>query len=239
MELLTKDLTTWLNTSNNTDFEPTSTREEGIKNLYIEFFKQAKELKNRNFCKYWLTLFDTYRGPFLETLTTLIPLKEIGDTNPEKRRDIEDKIYNKFKGNCGEILIEELINDRKKLDFMEYKPVEDRQHEDFTDATAVDRDDVKIGIQIKNHSNPIGLDVFVKAADMYSRDFDLISEVGFEKYIKRPRQYIVSFSYKNPGMELHKEFDSRVKFIGPDTIDKALHNEEIETIFNHILKGID
>lgn len=113
-----------------------------------------------------------------------------------------------------------------------YTPSEDRQHEDYTDATALDVDGMKVGIQIKNYTtNNVDSNIaqkwFTKASTMglmYVTEYAKNHPESVAEYLQKPRQYVISFTGLDTGAQFiyERQFKQFLQFIGPKTIEQRL-----------------
>lgn len=242
MSLATKCLTCWEYNNNGTILKSSNKKEEVIKNLYIDFFKANLQnpdvmYKLKNFCIHWSKSFEKFKNYFNTRLSEVID----NEIDKKTATFFKKRIFNKFRGNCGEILIEELIVNCGKFSeyFKDYRAVSNRQFEQFIDATAAGLDKLPVGIQIKNHKEPIRLETFIKADSMWARNAYMLMTEEFKEYKTTPRQFIISFSNKESKMGRHEEFDTRVKFLGPVKINNELKNESsMEQVFKDILNSL-
>ena len=132
-------------------------------------------------------------------------------------------IVNKFRGNCGEILVE-MFALNGILDFIDlgsYAPV-DPENEQFVDAEAL-RNGLPIGIQVKNYGkgNLVGSEVLTKAAamsDLWLRHDRRIKDEDVQDFLKSPCQYVISMTDVKSD-QLTERYLSSVVFLGPKWID--------------------
>lgn len=146
----------------------------------------------------------------------------IGKHGKFKQDDIA-RVITKFRGNCGEILVEMLAKNGV-LDFIEpgsYLTV-DPENERFVDAEAL-RNGLPVGIQVKNYSkgNLVGGEVLVKAAamsDLWLRHDKRIRDEDVLEFLKSPCQYIISMTNVKSDA-LTDRYLSSVVFLGPKWLD--------------------
>ena len=149
-----------------------------------------------------------------------------------KQDDIA-RVIAKFRGNCGEILVE-MLAEKGILDFIEpgsYVPV-DPENERFVDGEGL-RNGLPVGIQVKNYSkgNLVGGEVLVKAAamsDLWLRHDRKIKDEDILEFLKSPCQYIVSMTdIKNDA--LTDRYLSSVVFLGPKWLDMKKIQGSVKT----------
>ena len=132
------------------------------------------------------------------------------------------RVKNKFRGNCGEIMVE-MLAENGLLDFIKpgtYEPV-DPAREEFFDATGK-RNGLLVGIQVKNYSkfNKVKQNTFLKAAaqsDLWLRRDNICRVDDLAEFTTSPCQYIISTSDADPGLE--DMFRGSVVFLGPKWLD--------------------
>ena len=242
METITgaSSLISWNNTKNTSGIKATPSHNDFIRKEYLRFFEGLKALEyTNNFCECWLKYCTSFEKSFVQSMNNFLIASEENILN----------IWYKFKGNVGEIFIEKLISEGIFNMFFSnnsYIPSRDRQNEDYTDGNALSIDKkFMVGVQIKNHSGPIKLEIFTKAGEMYGRTAfeNMVNDPTFDfsEYVKLPRQFIISFSDKDISMALHHEYDQRVTFIGMKQIDKHMFNNRFgyQAYINDICKEIE
>lgn len=140
-----------------------------------------------------------------------------------KTEDI-DLVVNKFRGNCGEILVE-MLAENGVLDFIvpgSYVSV-DPENEKFVDAEAIGQNGFPIGIQVKNYhrGNCVSSEVLTKAAamsDLWLRHDRRIKDEDVLDFLKSPCQYVVSMTDVKSDL-ISERYLKSVVFLGPKWLD--------------------
>lgn len=209
----TNSLLLWNNTGNGTTVA-TDAKDQFLKDKYLEFFTGLSQVQfSKKFCT-----------DFLDYCTIYEKIFKTEFKNFDKNSDHISKVWNKFRGNVAEILIEYFFIKgvfSNKFDCSSYTTPLKRSEEDFTDAHAAGTDGLWEGIQIKNYTWPVGTEPFVKAKAQWAEEL-VANKFSFDTYILQPRQHIISFTQKDRALDLHNEFDLFVDFIGPNEINKLL-----------------
>lgn len=179
---------------------------------YADVFKEIENKliasKKVSFVKLWKDVLNSKLSKLRKKIST-----DFAPVNIESEN--VDKMINKFRGNCGEILIEKLVEvGYFSKYFKNYIPI-DPNHEDYTDASADELNGKgKIGIQIKNfNTTKIERTIIEKAAIMDS--IWIRNKKASLDYIS---QIIISFTDRDDDYKIADLKNCHI-FIGPKEID--------------------
>lgn len=184
-----------------------------IKAFFEELKRRFETKKAYSFCYEWQKLSETFYNDLAKEIKDFFKCDDFS----------AERVSNKIRGNIGEIFAELFFTNcgNKWFASATYEPV-DPTNERFTDASAMDiLGKVKCGIQVKNHTDKIPPETFIKSLAEDRIAIEIIPAELFEFYRSKQRQFIFSFTEAefSPNMEAYK---SIVEFIGPEEIDKEL-----------------